>query len=108
MQQNAIYLHFPDRAAALAMGAALAGGERVERLQPEGVYVGTYWRMDDIGTLYRPTGAVDGEGAPLYEALAGYYVNMVWCGPVETLPDAIDAFRIYPDTPFAVQAGRAS
>ncbi len=97
-----IYLRFPDRETALAVGAALIGAGEIERLAADGWYGDTYWCIDDIGTLYAPGGEVDEAGAPILGALPGYHVNGLWCGAEEALPAELVAFRIYPESPLRV------
>ncbi|MCS0497848.1 hypothetical protein NVS89_22415 [Ancylobacter sp. MQZ15Z-1] len=102
MQRNPIYLRFPDREAALTTGAALIGEETIEHLAADGWWEGIYWCIDDIGALYEPTGEVDEDGAPVMDELPGYHVNGLWCGPLESLPEALAAYRIDPDPPLRV------
>ena len=47
------------------------------------------------------TGEVDAEGAPVLAAVPGYHVNAVCRGEC---PQALDQWRVYPATPFAVLA----
>ena len=48
-----------------------------------------------------PTGEVDAEGAPVLAPVPGYHVNAVCRGDC---PEALEAWRVYPATPFAVLA----
>ena len=48
-----------------------------------------------------PTGEVDAEGAPVMAPVPGYHVNAVCRGDC---PEALDQWRVYPATPFAVLA----
>lgn len=97
-----IYLRFPDRATALAVGAAPIGVSDIEQLAADGWYGGTYWCIDDIGALYAPTGDFDESGVPVLEALPGYHVNGLWCGAEDDLPAELSAFRVYPEMPLRV------
>lgn len=88
----ALYLVFPDRAAALAVAAALIGEPFIESMQPDGWWQGTYWCLDDIGHL------VDAAGAPL----PGYLVNGLWHADESAVPEALTPYRVYPETPAVV------
>ncbi len=47
------------------------------------------------------TGEVDAEGVPVMAPVPGYHVNSVCRGEC---PEALDQWRVYPATPFAVLA----
>ena len=86
-----VYLTFADEAEALA---ALYEGDAprypcLEILNPVPMPV------------CRPTGEVDAEGAPIMAPVPSYHVNAVCRGDC---PEALDAWRVYPTTPFAVLA----
>ena len=51
--------------------------------------------------VVRPTGDVDADGAPVLAPVPGYHVNAVCRG---SCPETLDAWRVYPKTPFAVLA----
>ena len=86
-----IYLTFADEAEALA--ALYDGGAprypALEILNPCPMPV------------VSPTGEVDAEGAPIMAPVPSYHVNAVCRGDC---PEALDAWRVYPTTPFAVLA----
>lgn len=86
-----IYLTFADEAEALA--ALYDGGAprypALEILNPCPMPVCT------------ATGAVDADGAPVLAPVPGYHVNAVCRGDC---PEALEAWRVYPATPFAVLA----
>ena len=86
-----IYLTFADEAEALA--ALYDGGAprypALEILNPCPMPAGT------------AAGAVDADGAPVLAPVPGYHVNAVCRGDC---PEALEAWRVYPATPFAVLA----
>ena len=86
-----IYLTFADEAEALA--ALYDGGAprypALEILNPCPMPVCT------------AAGAVDADGAPVLAPVPGYHVNAVCRGDC---PEALEAWRVYPATPFAVLA----
>lgn len=90
-----IYLAFPDLATA---EAALADYRR----DGEWLTASHTHALDPIGTLYHDTGAVDGDGFPIMEALSGWHCNL-------KLPDdadisALAAYLVHPSTPSRVFA----
>ena len=48
------------------------------------------------------TGEVDADGLPMMAPVPGYHVNAVCRG---ACPEALEQWRVYPETPFAVLAG---
>jgi len=56
---------------------------------------------DVIGTIYRPTEAVDEEGNPVMEELTGYHVNIRAIGEDTT---AIAPFAVVPANPVRIWA----
>lgn len=61
--------------------------------------------LDAIGTIYQPTGEttlVDGEQVPVTAPVPGYHVNVRTTS--EALATALDAQRVYPETPSRVWA----
>lgn len=91
MMMMAVYLTFETEAEALA---ALYDGDAprhpaLEILNPCPMPVVSH------------TGEVDAEGAPVTAPVPGYHVNAVCRGDC---PEALDQWRVYPATPFAVLA----
>lgn len=87
----AVYLTFATEAEALT---ALCDGDSqrypgVETLNPCPMPVVSH------------TGEVNAEGAPIMTPVPGYHVNAVCRGDC---PEALDQWRVYPATPFAVLA----
>ncbi|MGY3887011.1 hypothetical protein [Aeromonas aquatica] len=61
--------------------------------------------LDVIGTIYAPTGEttmVEGEQVPVTAPVPGYHANVRTTS--EALATALDALRLYPDTPVRVWA----
>lgn len=61
--------------------------------------------LDVIGTIYQPTGEttmVEGEQVPVTAPVPGYHANVRTTS--EALPSALDALRLYPETPVRVWA----
>ena len=61
--------------------------------------------LDVIGTIYQPTGEtslVDGQEVPVTAPVSGYHVNVRTTS--DELATALDAQRIYPETPVRVWA----
>ena len=61
--------------------------------------------LDVIGTIYQPTGEttlVDGQEVPVMAPVSGYHVNVRTTS--DELATALDAQRIYPETPVRVWA----
>ena len=86
-----IYLTFADEAEALA--ALYDGGAP------------RYPALEILNPCPMPvcaaTGEVDAEGTPVMAPVPGYHVNAVCRG---ACPEALDPWRVYPATPFAVLA----
>lgn len=108
-----LFLRFPDAATALEVARAISGNPEVESLPLDGWLTdpekgqSTYYVIDvcfGVGQIHEPTGELDGEGNPIMEALSGHHVNGLWMGPEETVPAALGAYRIHPETP-AVRFG---
>ena len=61
--------------------------------------------LDVIGTIYKPTGEttlVDGQEVPAMAPVSGYHVNVRTTS--DELAAALDAQRVYPETPSRVWA----
>lgn len=61
--------------------------------------------LDVIGAIYQPTGEtslVDGQEVPVTAPVSGYHVNVRTTS--DELATALDAQRIYPETPVRVWA----
>lgn len=87
-----IYMTFADEAEALA---ALYDGDTPR-----------YPALEILNPCPMPvctaSGEVDAEGAPVVAPVPGYHVNAVCRG---ACPEALEAWLVYPETPFAVLAG---
>lgn len=91
MMLTPIYLTFVSEAEALA---ALFDGDASR-------YPGLEILSPVPMPMVSPTGEVDAEVAPVLAAVPGYHVNCVCRGEC---PEALEAWRVYPATPFAVLA----
>ena len=61
--------------------------------------------LDVIGTIYQPTGEtmmIEGEVVPVMAPVPGYHANVRTTS--EALATALDALRLYPETPVRVWA----
>lgn len=61
--------------------------------------------VDLIGAIYKPTGMVDeidGQSVPVMAAVPGYHANVRTRS--EEMANALDALRVYPETPVRVWA----
>jgi hypothetical protein len=56
--------------------------------------------IDVIGTIYKPTEAVDEEGNPVMEALTGYHINIRAVDGEDT--SAIAPFAVVPSVPVRI------
>lgn len=90
------YLKFPDEATARATlrAAQLYKGQDDDR-NPNLDVIGESWRNDAV---------LDAQGKVITPATKrdGYFVNLIWDGPI---PPMLRAFEIFPVTPFRVFAG---
>lgn len=100
-----IYLHFPDRRAALAQLAAVLGHE----VEPEDGMLPTSGRwheerfdLDEVGVLHAPL-PPDAAEYTAPEPLPGWHINLLWWGDDEAAPD-FGAAEITPATPSRVFA----
>lgn len=95
-----LYLRFPSLQAALAAFSAVTG-QPVEDLAevPSKVVVnGLLCDVDVIGPLTHETGERDADGAPLFELVAGFHVN-IWVPDDAVVPAELEPFRVFPITP---------
>jgi hypothetical protein len=56
-----------------------------------------YANTSTLGTLYKPTGAIDAEGNPVMAALEGWHVNVL----ADKSPE-LEQYRVYPIAPSRV------
>lgn len=115
-ERTLIYCSFADEAQALQVATALrnaalppdtdfASLPPVEAFPPDGWLGGIYYAMDVVfgtGQITAPTGELDQDGNPIYAPVPGYHINGIWCGPEDTVPAALQQFRVYPETPACV------
>lgn len=94
-----IYLTFSDEAEALT---ALMVRAEDEEMAPRWPARALQWVPVPIS---RATGAMDADGAPVFEAVAGYHVNALWDGSTDIA--ALDPWRRFPATPSVHWAGLA-
>lgn len=113
-----VFLRFADKAAAISAARAIMAAESVDFAgDPETVPLmgytagGTRFDLALVGGdgVYRQqtgteTRVIDGFGElvqPVFSAQPGFFVNLLWHGPEETIPEFGSA-RIYPPTPSQV------
>ncbi len=115
-ERTLLYCLFTDEAQALQVATALRNAALppdtdfealppVETFPPDGWLGGIYYAIDVVfgtGQITAPTGEVDEEGNPIYAVVSGYHINGIWCGPEDTVPVALQPFRVYPETPACV------
>lgn len=115
-QRTFLYCTFADKAQALQVAAALRNAALppdtdfealppIESFPPDGWLNGIYYAMDVVfgsGEIYVATEDLDENGNPVCVKIPGYHINGVWCGPEETVPAALQAFRVCPQTPACV------
>lgn len=97
------YLVFPDRATALAVYAALARMANpdlpedyaIEDFPSNGRFGNNYYDIVDVGAVWRPTEAVDGNNLPVMEPVPGYHLIGRFRGP-DPLPEQLEAFLTEP------------
>jgi len=70
-------------------------GYITEDLQPDGVYGANRYDIIKVGTLWEPTGEVDGEGNPVMAEVPGYHVLGRFRGP-DPMPEALAQFEVPP------------
>lgn len=102
-----VYLRFTDRAAALvALDALLVTDKDGVKIIPADGWFATqdaapiYFNLCEIGVISKLTGGTPDK--PIYTALAGWHVNLLWDGDLAALPAAIAAVSITPATPSVV------
>lgn len=98
-----LHLRFPDEATALAAFSAVTGRDVAALADvPSKVEVsGLLCDVDPVGPLTHDTGAVDAEGMPIVEPVAGWHVN-VWTPDEAVTPEALAGFEVFPVTPSRV------
>lgn len=99
-----IYLKFTDEAQA----KSILYTEHPATLDTDGITITeaystpNFRNIDTIGQITKLTGELDDQGQPITETLDGWHVN------VFLVPDeggtALEAYRVYPSTPFRVWA----
>lgn len=95
-----LYLRFPSPQAAL-VAFGMVTGQPVEELSevPSKASVnGLLCDVDVIGPLTHETGEKDADGAPLFEPVSGFHVN-IWVPNDAVVPPELEPFRVYPVTP---------
>lgn len=115
-ERTLIYCVFADETQALEVATALRNAALspdtdfdalppIETFPKDGWLSGVYYAMDVVfgtGAITAPNGEVDENGNLIYVQVPGYHINGIWCGPEETVPGSIQAFRTYPNTPSCV------
>ena len=95
-----LFLRFPNLPTALGAFGVVTG-QAVEALSevPSKVEVnGLLCDVDVIGPLTHATGEHDADGAPLFEPVSGFHVN-IWVPSDAVVPPELEPFRVYPLTP---------
>lgn len=82
-------LVFPDRDTAIAVARALSGNPEVTEFPKDGWLEGTYYNIAEFGPL---------------EGFTGWCLIGRWCGPDNTVPAALQPYRVDPG-PFPVRFG---
>ena len=95
-----LYLRFPNLQAALAAFSMVTGQpvEALPEVPPKVVVNGLLCDVDAIGQLTHETGNLDAEGAPVFEPVVGWHVN-IWVPDDAVVPPELEPFRVYPLTP---------
>ena len=95
-----LFLRFPNLPTALGAFGVVTG-QAVEALSevPSKVAVnGLLCDVDVIGSLTHETGEKDADGAPVFEPVAGFHVN-IWVPDDAVVPAELEPFRVFPVTP---------
>lgn len=91
-ERTSLYLSFPDAETAKAAILPLFGifDPPLESIPSDGWIDGVYVNFDVLfGTGSLPN-------------VAGCHVNAIWNGPEETIPEALQTARVYPNSPSCV------
>lgn len=95
-----VYLRFPNLPTALG-AFGIVTGQAVDALSevPSKVAVnGLLCDVDVIGPLTHETGDIYADGAPVFEPVSGFHVN-IWVPDDAVVPPELEPFRVFPVTP---------
>lgn len=115
-----VFLRFADKASAISSARSIMASENVDldadaEVVPLMGYTANGIRFDlalvgGDGTYWSQAGTekhtIDGLGevdVPVFEAQPGFFANLLWHGPEESMPD-FGAARIYPSSPSLIFA----